>query len=118
MMPCSILLILIGFFLLSSFGNAFVLHAKEDSKLHGQRATSMNKQTMDKRTMHEQVLKKSDLFQVPNPSSKSLVSKSNRGQKFQTYLLHKPTKQLAQDALLSVNLLTLVGYATIKIQSK
>jgi len=55
-MPLLILWILIAFFLSSNFGNAFVLHANEDSKLHRQRATSMNKQTMNKRMMQQQAM--------------------------------------------------------------
>ena len=44
----SILLNLIVFFLLSGFGNDFVLHASKDSQLHGQRATSKNQHTQCK----------------------------------------------------------------------
>jgi hypothetical protein len=71
MMPLLILVSLIAFFLSSNFGNAFVLHANEDSKLHRRKATSMNKQTMKDQMMQQQM--KSEHL---NPSLKSLVSKS------------------------------------------
>ena len=49
----SIILNLIVFFLLSSFGIDFVLHANEDSQLHGRRATSKNEQTTTTTMTHD-----------------------------------------------------------------
>ena len=51
MMPTTIRLSLIAFFLLSSYGNAFVLQANEEIhliKLHGQKAISKNQRTQFK----------------------------------------------------------------------
>ena len=74
-MPLLILLSLIAFFLLSKFGNAFVLHTNKDSKLHRRRATSMNKQTMKKQMMQQQTMNKQMMQAVPNVESQHVKTR-------------------------------------------